>query len=200
MLHPQARALLDLMAERGIPPTHTLSPAQARQAYRERGPLTQPAKPELGAIRDLHTDGGIALRSYRPAGPAADTALPVLIYFHGGGWTIGDLETHDTLCRELAAQAGCAVIAVDYRLAPEHRFPAAFDDALAATRWVQGHADSLRIDPERMAVGGDSAGGNLAASVAIAARDNHDGRGPLPLALQLLIYPAVDMRRGHPSH
>ena len=116
--------------------------------------------------------------------------LPGLVFFHGGGWVIGDLDSHDDLCRDLAAQAGCAVLSVDYRLAPEHRFPAAADDAIAATNWVAANAAPLGIDPKRLAVGGDSAGGNLAAVAALAARDA--GR---PLAAQLLIYPVTDMSR-----
>ncbi|QNK75164.1 alpha/beta hydrolase [Variovorax sp. PAMC28562] len=199
MLHPQARALMDLMAERGVPPTHTLSPAEARAFYRERRTFTQPEPPQVAAVRELTAttpQGDIPLRLYRPLGPDATTVLPVLVYYHGGGWVIGDLDTHDTLCRELANAAGCAVVAVDYRMGPEHRFPAAVDDVLAATRWVREQAGALRLDPGRLAVGGDSAGGNLAALVALAARD----AGDLPIAFQLLIYPATDMRRGHPSH
>ncbi|MFM2067044.1 MAG: hypothetical protein RLZZ584_1953 [Pseudomonadota bacterium] len=206
MLHPQARALLDLMIERGVPPTHTLSPAQARDFYRERRFFTQPDAPAVAQVRELVADdgphGAIALRLYRPLGSAAAELLPVLVYFHGGGWVIGDLDTHDTLCRELANASGCAVVAVDYRLAPEHRFPAAVDDALAATRWVARQAATLQLDASRLAVGGDSAGGNLAAVVCQLARDaTRSGSAPaLPIALQLLIYPATDMRRGAPSH
>ena len=203
MLHPQARFLIDLMVERQIPPTHTLSPPEARSFYRDRRAITQPAPPDVAEVRDLTADtpvGAIPLRSYRPLGANPNAVLPVLVYYHGGGWVIGDLDTHDTLCRQLANASGCAVIAVDYRLAPEHRFPAAFDDALAATHWVAGHAAELRVDATRLAVGGDSAGGNLAAAVALAARDNSDGRGPLPIRFQLLIYPGTDMRRGHASH
>ena len=199
MLHPQARALLDLLIERAVPPTHVLSPSDARAAYRDRRSYAQPTPPEVAEVHDLHA-GTIPLRAYRPLGSAPDQVLPVLVYFHGGGWVIGDLDTHDVVCRQLANGSGCAVIAVDYRLAPEHRFPAAFDDALAATRWVAQHADTLRVDATRLAVGGDSAGGNLAAAVALAARDQSDGRGPLPIAYQVLVYPAVDMRRGHASH
>jgi acetyl esterase len=142
------------------------------------------------------------LRLYRPLKDDRDGSArrqPVLVYFHGGGWTIGDLDTHDTLCRELANGAGCAVVSVDYRLGPEHRFPAAVDDCLAATRWVQAHAAELGLDAQRLAVGGDSAGGNLAAVVAIALRDAPDAAA-LPIAFQLLIYPATDMRRNAPSH
>ena len=120
----------------------------------------------------------------------------MLVYYHGGGWVIGDLDTHDVLCRQLALQAGCAVVAVDYRMGPEHRFPAAVDDCVAATRWVRANAAALGVDAGRLAVGGDSAGGNLAAVVALAARD----AGDLPVAFQLLIYPATDQRRIAPSH
>ena len=199
MLHPQARKLLDLMVERGVPPTHTLTPVEARDFYRERRFYTQPSPPAVAAVHELRArgpHGEIALRQYRPAGSTAGERLPVLVYYHGGGWVIGDLDTHDTLCRELANGSGACVIAVDYRMGPEHRFPAAVDDALAAASWVHGEADALAIDPARIAVGGDSAGGNLAAVVAIAARD----AGSLPIAFQLLIYPATDQRRIAPSH
>jgi acetyl esterase len=199
LLHPQTRALLDLMEERRIPPTHTLTVDEARKLYRERRFYAQPEPPEVGAVRALEAagpHGPIPLRLVRPRGAAADTALPVLVYFHGGGWVIGDLDTHDTLCRELANGAGCAVIAVDYRLAPEQRFPAAVDDAIAATCWIARQAASLGVDATRLAVGGDSAGGNLAAVVALHARD----AGDLPIAFQLLIYPATDQRRTAPSH
>ncbi|MBS0447944.1 MAG: alpha/beta hydrolase [Proteobacteria bacterium] len=196
MLHPEARALLDLMTERGVPPTHTLTPDDARRYYRERRAVTQPEPPPVAEVRDLAATGphgAIPLRLYRPDAPRA---LPVLVYFHGGGWVIGDLDTHDVLCRQLANDAGCAVVAVDYRMGPEHRFPTAVDDCIAATRWVRDHASELGIDAKRLAVGGDSAGGNLAAVVSIAARD----AGDLPIAFQLLIYPATDMRRGAASH
>jgi len=199
MLHPQARALLDFIEARGIPPTHTLSPAEARAFYRERRTTTQPEAPPVAEVRELNADGPhgtIPVRLYRPLGSTPGAALPVLVYFHGGGWVIGDLDTHDVLCRSLANGAGCAVVSVDYRMGPEHRFPAAVDDVLAATRWVRREAASLGLDAGRLAVGGDSAGGNLAAVAAIAARD----AGDLPIAFQLLIYPATDMRRGHPSH
>jgi acetyl esterase len=200
MLHPQARALLRLIEERGVPPTHTLSPPEARRLYRERRAFTQPEPPVVGERRELSAEG-IPLRMYRPLAAAPDRPLAALVYLHGGGWVIGDLDTHDTLCRELANGAGCAVISVDYRLAPEHRFPAAFDDALAATRWVRHQAGSLGLDAARLAIGGDSAGGNLAAAVAIALRDDaEEGDTAPPLAFQLLIYPATDQRRNLPSH
>ena len=199
MLHPQARALMDLMIERGVPPTHTLTPAEARRLYRERRSFTQPEPPQVATVRELKAPGphgDIPLRLYRPLGSAVGDVLPALVYYHGGGWVIGDLETHDTLCRELANGSGACVVAVDYRMGPEHRFPAAVDDVIAATQWVRDQARELHIDPARIAVGGDSAGGNLAAVVAIAARD----RGTLPIAFQLLIYPATDQRRVAASH
>jgi acetyl esterase len=122
--------------------------------------------------------------------------LPGLVYFHGGGWVIGDLDTHDSLCRHLANAAQCVVLSADYRLAPEHKFPAAVEDCFAATSWVAEQAAALGIDPQRLAVGGDSAGGNLAAVVALWARD----RGAPRLRFQALIYPAVDCGMIHPSH
>jgi len=199
MLHPQTRALLDLIEHKQIPPTHTLGVADARAYYRERRSVTQPVPPEVGLVRELQMigpRGPIQLRLYRPLASNAATPLPVLVYFHGGGWVIGDLDTHDSLCRALCNESGCAVVSVDYRLAPEHRFPAAVDDALAATRWVRRQAAELHLDASHLAVGGDSAGGNLAAVVSIAARD----AGDLPIAFQLLIYPATDQHRTAPSH
>lgn len=203
MLHPQARALLDLIEKSGLPPTHMLAPVEARKMYRDRRTYSQPAPPEVASVRDTEAPGphgAIPLRIYRPmeskAGNAPDAVLPVLVFYHGGGWVIGDLDTHDTLCRELCNGAGICVVAVDYRMGPVHRFPAAVDDALAAAYWVRREADALKIDAARLAVGGDSAGGNLAAVVAIAARE----AGDLPVAYQLLIYPATDSRRLAPSH
>ena len=199
MIHPQTQALLTLMIERGVPPTHTLSPVDARAFYRERRFYTQPEPPAVASSRDLQAagpQGGIPLRLIRPAGSDESDVLPVLVYYHGGGWVIGDLDTHDTLCRQLANAAGCAVVAVDYRMGPEHRYPAAVIDALAATHWVRAHAAELRVDASRLAVGGDSAGGNLAAVVALSARES----GDLPIVFQLLIYPATDQHRAFPSH
>lgn len=203
MLHPQARALLDLIRERGIPPTHTLSPEDARRVYRERRQFTQPDPPVVAQVQDLAAPGPagqIPLRLYRPAGSADSAALPVLVYFHGGGWTIGDLDTHDTLCRQLANGSRCAVVAVDYRMGPEHRFPAAVEDCIAATRWVHAQAAALGLDASRIGVGGDSAGGNLAAVVAIVERDEARDDRRVPIAFQLLVYPATDMRAVADSH
>jgi acetyl esterase len=195
MLDPQARALIDLIAARGIPPVHTLTPAEARRLYLERRAFTQPDAPPVARVDSIDA-GGVPARHYRPEQAAAGQGMPALVYLHGGGWTIGDLDTHDVLCRQLANAAGCAVVSVDYRLAPEHRFPAAVDDCVTATRWVLGRAAELRIDPRRVAVGGDSAGGNLAAVACLALRDAGE---PMPV-FQLLIYPATDMRAGAPSH
>jgi acetyl esterase len=203
MLHPRARSLLDLIDKGTVPATHTLTPQGARSFYLERRALTQPPAPAVAEARDIVAElphGALPLRLYRPLSSAAQTLLPVLVFFHGGGWTMGDLDTHDVLCRELANGSGCAVVSIDYRLGPEHRFPAAVLDCVAATRWVHDHAASLGVDAQRLAVGGDSAGGNLAAVVAIAARDMAAEAGPLPIRFQLLIYPATDMRRITASH
>ena len=199
MLDPQAAALIALMAQRQVPPTHTLPPTEARRMYLERRFYTQPEPPAVAEVRALAPPSGVPMRLYKPAG-AAPGPQPVLVYFHGGGWTIGDLDTHDVLCRQLCNGAGVAVVAVDYRLAPEHRFPAALDDCIDATRWIRTQAATLGLDAARVAVGGDSAGGNLAAVVALALRDAADAPAWAPLAYQLLIYPAVDMRCGAESH
>lgn len=197
MLHPQARALLDLIEQRAAPAVHEQTPTEARESYRARRFFTQPEGATMAQTEELSAPGPrgpVPLRLYRPhaaAAPGGEPPAPVLVYFHGGGWVIGDLDTHDALCRDLADQSGCVLVSVDYRMGPEHRFPAAPEDCMAATRWVRDNARTLNIDPTRLAVGGDSAGGNLAAVVSIAARD----AGDLPIAFQLLIYPATVQRR-----
>jgi len=199
MLDPQAKAYLDLLANIGAPPVHTLAAPQARVAYKKARAVAQPAPPPVESVTALMVESAAApipLRVYRPLGSAPAEVLGALVFMHGGGWTIGDLDTHDVVCREICNRARCAVISVDYRLGPEHRFPAAVDDTLAATRWVIANAERLALDPRRIAVGGDSAGGNLAAVAALALRD---AGGPA-LALQLLIYPATDFRANTPSH
>jgi len=191
-LDPQAKAVIDLIIKSGRPLYHQLSPKDARQLFRDTRPASTPPAPEIGAVKDLTADGPagtIPVRLYRPKGVPTSTMLPALVFFHGGGWVIGDIETHDVLCRQLTAGAGISVVNVDYRLAPEHKFPAAIDDAWAATRWVAAHAAALGIDAGRLAVGGDSAGGNLAAVVALLARDH----GAPSLALQVLVYPVTDV-------
>ena len=191
MIDPQVQAVLEMVIKSGRPAYNTLSPKEARQLFRETRPPSTPTPPEIGEVKNLVIDGPsqVAVRTYRPKGVAATTALPALVYFHGGGWVIGDLDTHDVLCRFLAAEAGIAVVNVDYRLAPEAKFPAAADDAWAATQWVVKNAAKLGIDASRLAVGGDSAGGNLAAVVALMARD----AGAPALKLQVLMYPVTDV-------
>jgi acetyl esterase len=154
-----------------------------------------PPLPRVEDIRIPGPAGAMPARVYDPEG-VAGALRPAVAYFHGGGWVQGDLETHHGLCARLALGSGALVVSLDYRLAPEHKFPAAFDDAVAATHWVYAHAHALGIDPDRLAVGGDSAGGNLAAAVAIAFRD---ARGPR-IATQTLIYPATDMAADARSH
>ncbi|HYD58595.1 MAG TPA: alpha/beta hydrolase [Burkholderiales bacterium] len=193
--HPQVAQLLYRAARSPLPPYHAVQPFVARRIYRDTRAALSPKPEEVSEAR-LILAGGVAVRAYRPAGEAKDAVLPALVYYHGGGWTIGDLDTHDALCRQLANGARCAVFSVDYRLAPEYPFPAAVEDCIAATRDLCSSASSLRIDPERVAVGGDSAGGNLAAVVCLHARDHGGPR----LAFQLLIYPASDQRCGFPSH
>ena len=186
---------MDYLSSLGLPPIDQISPADARRQYRDVRATLRPPAPDLAEVRDLDaegTAGTIGLRLYRPA----DDVLPALIYFHGGGWVVADLDTHDVVCRQIAAQARVAVIAVDYRLAPEHPFPAAADDAWSATTWIAKHAAELGIDPKRMAVGGDSAGGGLAAVVALMARDSQK----LRLALQVLVYPVTDLRAESASY
>ncbi len=190
---PQVQEVIKLVIKSGRPAYNTLSPKDARQLFRETRPASTPTPPEIGAVKNVTADGPggpIPLRVYRPAAVASGTALPALVFYHGGGWVIGDLDTHDVQCRQITAEAGITVVAVDYRLAPEHKFPASVDDAWAATRWVVAHGSELGIDPRRIAVGGDSAGGNLAAVVALLARDA--GNTPA-IALQVLVYPATDL-------
>ncbi len=187
-VHPQVAALLERVARSPLPPYHTVSPFVARRIYRDTRAVLSSVAPPVAESRLLIFDR-IAVRAYRPV---TGEVLPALVYFHGGGWTIGDLDTHDVLCRQLANGARCAVFSVDYRLAPEAPFPAAVEDCLAATRFVFEKSGSLKIDVSRIAVGGDSAGGNLAAVVAL--------HRQTPLAFQLLIYPATDQRCDTESH
>ncbi|MDB5986885.1 MAG: alpha/beta hydrolase fold-containing protein [Nevskia sp.] len=190
MLDPNAAKVLAAMA--GQPTLDMMTPPQARAMFSTAFPTMQAAKPAVAEVRDLAaegTQGSIPLRLYRPAGSQAAAMLPGIVFFHGGGWVIGDLETYDNICRLLCNAAGCAVVSVDYRLAPEHKFPAAAVDAFDALRWVAAHAAGLGIDAARLAVAGDSAGGNLAAVVSLMARD---AGGPA-LKHQLLFYPVTDL-------
>ena len=196
-LDPGLKAMLEMMAEAGGPALDEMEPAAAR-VYFEQTSVAIPgaARIELASVTDRAVPGpggDIPVRVYRPE---EGTVLPVLVYFHGGGWVIGSLESHDGTCRELARDAGCVVVAVDYRLAPENRYPAAADDCYAVTCWVAENGDALGIDPGRLAVGGDSAGGNLAAAVSLMARDRN---GPA-ITFQLLIYPVTDADFSRPSY
>ena len=197
MLDPQAASLLKLLQDNQVPPVHTQTVEAARAAYRDRRTFSQPEPPPIGRVTDhqvLGSGGRFSVREYQPD-LHRDAPVPALVYFHGGGWTIGDLDTHDVLCRSLSAQTGMVVVAVDYRMGPEHRFPTAYLDCLAAFKWVCLQAAKMGVDPSRIAVGGDSAGGNLAAAVCIGLRE--EVHQP---AYQLLIYPATHMAPVTPSH
>lgn len=196
-LDPQARALLDFIAQAGRIPYTDITPAQARAQYVELCRRT--CKPgmwpvEAGDVAVPGPAGTLRARLYRPR-MAGKPQLPALLYFHGGGWCIGDTDTHDPACRQLAQEAQCAVLSLDYRLAPEHRFPAAVEDCFAAVEFAVRDGQRLGLDPTRLAVGGDSAGGNLAAVAALLARD-----AGIALNGQLLIYPATDFVGKSASH
>jgi acetyl esterase len=178
-LHPQAQAVLDTIAALGYPPITEVTPREAREIRRAH---LRPSAIELHEVRAVDADG-VPARLYRPSG---DEGIGLLVYFHGGGWVVGDLETHDSTCRALAAESGHAVLSVDYRLAPEHPFPAALGDSLTATGWASSHAVELGCAPGKLAIGGDSAGGNLAATVS--------QQAVVPLRFQLLVYPVTDAR------
>lgn len=195
---PHTRALLELMAAKDAPSYADLTPEGARQLARDSGKASDVAPPDVAVVdnRTIPGPGGpIPIRVYRGDADATGPH-PTLLYFHGGGFVVGDLDTHDPLCRSLALASGCQVVSVDYRLAPEHRYPAAVEDALAAYAWCfDAGPDEIGIDADRLAVGGDSAGGTLAAVVAQTARD--DGRR---LRAQVLFYPVVDMSRTQASY
>src|SRR3984885_591599 len=199
-LDPDAAFVFKAFQEAGRPAYETLSPAEAREYYLQARLVTNPEPPELKSVQPIAIPspaGSIPARIYTPLKLRSSNGLaPGLVFFHGGGWVIGDLDSHDVVCRKLADEGQLIVISVDYRLAPEHKFPAAVDDAIVATEGIAGNARQLGIDASRLTVGGDSAGGNLAAVVAIAARD---GNGP-EIAGQVLIYPATDFAMTHPSH
>src|SRR5262245_13361078 len=194
-LSQESRALLDQLESSGVPPLHTLSVEAARQLMVDLF-VTKGDRETVGKVEDRQVPGAmgpIPVRFYTPSGTGP---FPILVFFHGGGWVIGNRETHDATCRALTNAAGCIVASVDYRLAPEHKFPAAVEDSYAATRWIADHATSIGADPTRIAVGGDSAGGNLAATVSLAARE----RGGPPLVFQLLVYPVTDHAYDTPSY
>jgi acetyl esterase len=187
-LHPKVQALLSAQRLTGAPPTHTLSPEKARAGMRAQVPLVSGPLAELAHVEDREIPGraaGIPVRIYTPIGSGPFAGV---VYFHGGGFVMGDLETHDPLCRQIAARTGAVVCAVHYRLAPEHPFPAAVEDAESAARWFLAHAARLGADPRRLFLMGDSAGGTLATVTALALRDQ---RSP-SVRGQVLIYPITD--------
>ncbi|CAN5741793.1 alpha/beta hydrolase [soil metagenome] len=192
-LDPQARTLLDQLAALDAPAAQDQQLSEARDGWRTLSVIAG-AVEEVASVADRAIPGpagDIGVRVYRPADPSG----AVLVWFHGGGWVLGDLESADANCRALANRSGAVVVSVDYRLAPEHPSPAGFDDCLAATSWVAARGADLGVDPARLAVGGDSAGANLAALVAIAARH----LGAPVVRFQLLVYPVTDLTMGHPS-
>ncbi|MFT4626041.1 MAG: acetyl esterase [Myxococcota bacterium] len=196
-LDPQLRVALRLVPGLGSPRFQDLGPASARARFAREVRMFDPAPRDVEVHPGPMVPGAgspLQSRIYRPR--RAPHPTPALLFFHGGGFVIGDLDTHDAPCRQLCEASGCAVVSVAYRLAPEHRFPAAYDDAMATWAWFVGAAAGLGLDPRRLAVGGDSAGGNLSAGVAIAARD----LGLPPPRLQLLIYPGTELRRATRSH
>ncbi len=190
-LDPESQRLIDLMAAANRPAWNTLSPQAARDLYLSLRPAAQGPRPAEAKVVDRTIPGpagDLAVRIYRPASAPAHARLPCLVYAHGGGWVFGNLDSHDVLCAQFALETGIVVFAVDYRLAPEVRFPGAFDDVVAGLKWVAANGASIGVDPSKLAIGGDSAGGNLAAAVSIWARDN----GGPKLRLQLLAYPVTD--------
>lgn len=197
-LHPDSQNVLDIIRQSGRQPYEAMSVAQARATYAAGREATMGPPQPVAAVEALEISGPggvLPLRLYRPAAKD-DGALPLLVYFHGGGWVLGGIDSHDGLCRRLANGSGCAVASVEYRLAPEHPFPAAIEDATAALQALSRMAASLGLDPGRIAVGGDSAGGTLAAVAALRARDEGGPR----LAFQLLLYPVCDMAMDAASH
>ncbi len=199
LLTPAMHKVLERMARAGRVPLHAMQPAQARAAYAAgAGVLELPSHP-LARVEDFTMDcrdgHALPVRLYAPEHATGQPRLPVLVYFHGGGFVVGSIATHDSLCRQLSHHGQCAVLSVDYRLAPEHQFPTAVDDAWDAVQWVAQHGHSRALDGSRIAVGGDSAGGTLAAVCALMARD-----AGLHLALQLLFYPGTMARQTADSH
>ena len=196
MIDPDAQRYLDESAALGLPSYAEQGPVEARRHNHDRAPSLAGEVEPVALVRDGRLPGPAGELGYRLYSNAPGKTLPALLYIHGGGWVIGDLDTHDSICRGLALRAGCVVVSLDYRLAPEDPFPAAVEDAWAGLLWLHQHAGELGADPDRLAVGGDSAGGNLSAVMALRARD----RGGPGLAAQLLIYPVTDCDLNTPSY
>ncbi len=198
-LDPQVQALLDAAAKANLPPMWQLTPDQARAQYLLRVRRLEPKDEPIYRVEDRAvpgTDHQIPIRIYRPREANPGELLPVLVWYHGGGFVIGSLDTHDSACRRLATLGDCMVVSVDYRLAPEWKFPAGVDDSFAALKWISAHATEIGADPARIAVGGDSAGGNLATVCALLARN----AGAPKVAFQLLFYPCIAPEPETPSH
>ncbi|MFM0071255.1 alpha/beta hydrolase [Paraburkholderia sediminicola] len=198
-LNPKIEQVLDMIARAKRPQLHELTPQQARASYEKSAPILEIASAPMFAIEDLRVptrDGAtIRARLYQPVEPSWAEPSPALVYYHGGGFTVGSVDTHDALCRMFARDGKCTVQSVDYRLAPEYKFPTAVEDAFDALTWLHAHAAEYGIDAERLAVGGDSAGGTLATVCAVLARD-----AGIKLALQLLIYPGATGYQQTDSH
>ena len=187
-LHPQAQAALDIVAGAGIPAVEELTPQQAREAFRKSVALCGAPGEPVARVEERAVEGAAGSIPVRVYGPDAPAPRPVLVYFHGGGWVVGDLDTVDSPLRALANRSGATIVSVDYRLAPEHPYPAALEDCFAATEWAAAHAGDIGGARGRVAIGGDSAGGNLALAVALAARAG----GAPDIGYQVLLYPVAD--------
>ena len=195
-IDPEARAYLEQTASLGLPPLAEQGAVEARRLNSLRAPSLAGKVEEVARIEDGRLPGPGGHIPFRVYSPVPDRTLPVLLYLHGGGWVVGDLDTHDSVCRALARRAGCVVLALDYRLAPENPFPAAVEDAWSGLTWLNDHAADIGADSDRIAVGGDSSGGNLSAVVAQWSRD----RGGPKLSGQVLIYPVTDCDFDTPSY
>jgi acetyl esterase len=207
-LNPKIKDILEMIERAKRPPFHELTPQQARASYEKSAPILEIASAPMFSIEDLAVqvrDGttgtpdthGTTIRGrlYQPVEPHWAQPAPALVYFHGGGFTVGSVATHDAICRMFARDAQCAVLSVDYRLAPEHKFPTAVNDAFDALRWLHENAAAYGIDASRIALGGDSAGGTLATVSAVRARD-----AGIPIVLQLLVYPGTSSHQQADSH
>lgn len=198
-LDPQVEYVLELVEKSPYPEMHTVSAQEAREIFEETAPALNVRPEDVYRTEDRWiegVEGDIPIRIYTPYQPKAGETLPILVFYHGGGFVIGSLDSYDSLCRVLANMAECIVVSVDYRLAPEHKFPAAVDDGLEAYQWISDHAHELGGDARRIAIAGDSAGGNVTAVTAIGIRDE----GDIPPLLQVLIYPVAGGAPETPSH